>query len=308
MLPESTSLGRVSMVVRNIEQSIDFYTKVLKMTVHQQAGKTAILGNTKHILLELHENPSAKQYPSATGLYHFAIIYPNEKELAEAIAWLFALRFSSSPTDHGYSKTTYLVDPDGNTIELYIRTPDRATYTEDDEGELTVKYNDGRIGNGRDALDLKELFGLLSDKSALDAPLSAETAMGHVHLFAHNINEMLTFYRDIIGFGEGMMLDGFKMGDVALSEAQFHVIAFNQWKGSVPPPPDINNGMHHYTLVVPEDEAYSDLERRIKNAGIDTTPHQSGYFIKDPAGLRLYITTDDSRVELVGTDTKQRIN
>lgn len=291
------------MVVRDLAQSLEFYTKVLKMTVHQQTKTTAILGNTDHILLELKENKQAQAYPQATGLYHFAIIYPTEKELAEAVAWLFALKFSNSPTDHGYSKTTYLVDPDGNTVELYIRTPDRATYTQaDGDNDVVVKYADGRIGNGRDPLDMEELFSTLTEDSQLDAPLSPETAMGHVHLFTHNIEQMLEFYRDVIGLGEGMVLKEFQMGDVALSEVEFHVIAFNQWKGDVLPPPDPNIGMHHYTLVVPDATAYTELQQRITAANIKQTPHQEGYLIKDPAGLSFYITPDDSKMELVNLD------
>lgn len=299
VLPESTHLGRVSMVVRDLKRSVEFYSKVLKMTLHQQDKDIAILGNAEHALLELRQDATAKSYPQSTGLYHFAIIYPAERELAEAVAWLFELGVNNSPTDHGYSKTTYLVDPDGTTIELYIRTPERAIYIEDDSGAMVVKYADGRLGNGRDPLDLDELFRTIGKDSKIDAPLSAETAMGHVHLFAHNIEEMMLFYRDIIGLGEGMMLRGFQMGDAALSEAQFHVIAFNQWKGDVLPPPDRNIGMHHYTLVVPDDKAHSSLETQIKKAGIATTLHQGGYFIKDPAGLRLYITQDDANVKFV---------
>ena len=294
------------MVVRDLDQSIEFYTKVLKMTVHQREGDTAILGNTEHILLELTQNAEAEAYPQATGLYHFAIIYPTERELAEAIAWLFTLRVGNSPTDHGYSKTTYLLDPDGNTIELYIRTPERAVYTEDETGELVVKYADGRLGNGRDQLNLEELFGTLDEKSKLDLPLSAETAMGHVHLFTSNIEKMMVFYRDVIGLGEGMMLKEFQMGDVALSEVEFHVIAFNQWKGNILPPPDPNIGMHHYTLVVPDDTAYTELKSRIEAAGVEMTSHQAGYFIKDPAGLKLYITQDDSALEMVNRVQQQQ--
>ena len=89
------------------------------------------------------------------------------------------------------------------------------------------------------------------------------------------------------------------MGDVALSKEQFHVVAFNQWKGNVPPPPDVQNGMHHYTLVVPDDKAYVSLEKRIKKANSAATSHQDGYFIKDPAGLRIYVTKDDSKAEPV---------
>lgn len=292
------------MIVHDLRQSVDFYTEVLKMTVHQQIGDTAILGSVDGILLELKENKAAKQYPQATGLYHFAIIYPNERELAEAVAWLFTLNYPNSPTDHGYSKTTYLTDPDGNTIELYIRTPERAVFTVNDSGELAVRYTDGRIGNGRDTLDLEELFATLDkDTSRLDAPLSNGVAMGHVHLYTGNIDEMLVFYRDVIGLGEGIMLKEFQMGDVSLSEVEFHVIAFNQWKGDILPPPQPNIGMHHYTLIVPDERAYADLRMRIEKAKIEMTSHQDGYFIKDPAGLSFYITRNDSKMKLVNTDS-----
>lgn len=286
------------MNVHNLKTSIEFYTRVLKMTVHQRTETTAILGNTDHILLELTEDSTAKQYVQNTGLYHFAIIYPNEKELAEAVAWLFMLRYANSPTDHGYSKTTYLNDPDGNTIELYIRTANRAVFTVDN-GEVIVRYADGRLGNGRDELNLEELFSTLDKQNQLDAPLSSETAMGHVHLYARNIDDMLVFYRDVIGLGEGMMIQEFQMGDVSLSEVEFHVIAFNQWKGAVLPPPDAHLGMHHYTLVVPDNRAYADLNNRIKKAHIEMTQHQEGFFIKDPAGLTFYITQDDTKMEMV---------
>ena len=302
-LPESAQLGRVSLVVRDLKASIEFYTKVLKMTIHQQDDSTALLGNTEAILLELKENKTAKQYLQATGLYHFAIIYPSERELAEAIAWLFALRFPNSPTDHGYSKTTYLTDPDGTTIELYVRTPERGIYQVDDNGEVSVHYADGRVGNGRDSLDLNQLFATLNDDiSRVDAPLSSSASIGHVHLFSHNIQEMMVFYRDIIGFGEGMILEGFQMGDMALSEDKFHVVAFNQWKGNVLPPPQPNIGMHHYTLVVSIQKSYEELQKRLKQAEINTISHQEGFFVNDPAGLAIYITNDDSKLSITNTD------
>ena len=59
-----------------------------------------------------------------TGIYHFAILLPNRRELARAIARLFALRWPNSPTDHIMTKTTYLDDPEGNNIELYTESPE----------------------------------------------------------------------------------------------------------------------------------------------------------------------------------------
>jgi catechol 2,3-dioxygenase len=52
------------------------------------------------------------------GLYHFAVLFPNRKELARAMARLFAMRYENYPTDHIMTKTTYLDDPEGNGITL----------------------------------------------------------------------------------------------------------------------------------------------------------------------------------------------
>jgi catechol 2,3-dioxygenase len=42
---------------------------------------------------------------------------------------LFALHYRHYPTDHVVSKTTYLDDPEGQNIELYIPSPEDGTYT-----------------------------------------------------------------------------------------------------------------------------------------------------------------------------------
>src|SRR6185436_17802932 len=113
---------------------------------------------------------NARRAQHTTGMYHFAILYPSRKELARAIARLFALRYPNSPTDHGVSKPTYLDDLEGNNIELYVRSLDDGVF-EIIDGQMAVRYADGRMGTGRDPLDLEALFGELDEKDRLDLPL-----------------------------------------------------------------------------------------------------------------------------------------
>jgi catechol 2,3-dioxygenase len=59
--------------------------------------------------------------PSAdnTGLYHFAIVYPSRRELAEAVKRVLehGHTFRGGQTD-AMTEAFYLEDPDGNGIEL----------------------------------------------------------------------------------------------------------------------------------------------------------------------------------------------
>ncbi|MEZ4517206.1 MAG: VOC family protein [Chloroflexota bacterium] len=207
----ATRLGHVHLTVNNLEREITFYTQVLGFVLHWQEGSEAALGTPSEVLLRLSENPAARRYQHTSGMYHFAVLYPSRKELARAIARLFALRYPNSPTDHGISLTTYLDDFEGNNIELYVRTLDRAVY-EITNGQLAVRYADGRLGSGRDPLDLEALFSELDEDDLLDLPLPEGTRIGHVHLYTTGIEESMTFYSDILGFQEGPVFSSFRDG------------------------------------------------------------------------------------------------
>ena len=57
------------------------------------------------------------------------MLFPNRRELARAIARLYAVKYENYPTDHIMTKTTYLDDPEGNGIELYAESPEDGTWS-----------------------------------------------------------------------------------------------------------------------------------------------------------------------------------
>jgi len=113
--------------VSNLERQIDFYQTVLGFKLHHREKTTARLGGGEADLLRLIEQPTFKRYRGVTGLYHFAVLFPNRRELARAVGRLFALKYRNYPTDHIMTKTTYLDDPEGNGIELYAESPEDAS-------------------------------------------------------------------------------------------------------------------------------------------------------------------------------------
>lgn len=289
-IPSTTRLGYVHLTVNSLDREIAFYTKVLGFNLHWREGSEAALGTASEILLRLSENPAARRLQNTSGMYHFAILYPSRKELARAIARLFAMRYPNSPTDHGFSKTTYLDDLEGNTIELYVRSLDDGKM-EMVNGEMIVRYADGRVGSGRDPLDVEALFRELDENDRLDLPLPEGTRIGHMHLYTSTLEGSMHFYASTLGFEEGPVIPSFRMGEVALDEQQNHVIAFNTWKGSnLPPSPADALGMQYFTIVLPDAAALQQLVGHVQAAGLATEPTENGMLVRDPSQIKMILT------------------
>jgi catechol 2,3-dioxygenase len=148
-----TEIGHVHLKVSDLERAVAFYSGVLGFEVTQRMGTSAAFlsagGYHHHIGLNTWESQGGNAPPQgATGLYHFAIRYPDRASLADA---LLRLRSAGVPlegaSDHGVSEALYLRDPDGNGIELYWDRP-RATWPREADGSL-------KMVTGR--LDLKSL-------------------------------------------------------------------------------------------------------------------------------------------------------
>ncbi len=290
ILPAATRLGHVHLIVSSLERQIAFYTQVLGFVLLWQKENEAALGSTEEVLLRLTEDKEARRYPRNAGMYHLAILYPNRKELARAMARLFVLRYPNSPTDHGLSETTYLDDAEGNNIELYIRTLDRGQFLVED-GKMIVRYPDGSTGSGRDPLDVEGLLSELDEGDRLDLPLPNGTRIGHVHLYASSLEESNRFYTEILGFSPGLNDALLRMGDVGLDARQPHLVAFNTWKGmGIPPAPVGAIGMRHFSIVLPDAASMQAVVERVRAAGYATEESDLGMLVRDPSGIAVVLT------------------
>ena len=285
----ATKMGHVALTVANLENQILFYTQVLGFKLHWRDGNRAGLGAGGADLLRLTEEPNLKRYRGTTGLYHFAVLFPNRRELARAMARLFAYKYENYPTDHIMTKTTYLDDPEGNGIELYAESPEDGTWSLAN-GEYITRRADGSLSNGREPLDVKALFEHLQEDDQLDQSVPAETRVGHVHLHVRNIEEAVDFYHGIIGFDVMGIAKAFRMGFVSAGGYHHH-LGLNTWQGEgASPPPADAAGLRYFTIELPNQEALDQVIERIDAAGIPSNRTEDGLLIHDPSENNVMIS------------------
>ena len=179
----ATRMGHVSLTVASLENQTAFYQQALGFVQHWREGNQAGLGAGNGAdLLRLVEQPNVRKYHRVTGLYHFAVLFPNRHELAIAMARLFALKYQNHPTDHIMTKTTYLDDLEGNGIELYCESPEDGTWSMTN-GNFVTRRADGTLSDGREPLDVDALLSHLTEDDRLDAgPLAAADEAGRLRL------------------------------------------------------------------------------------------------------------------------------
>jgi len=142
-LDSRTHIGHVHLTVSDLERALAFYRDVLGFDVTARYGRDAVFlsagGYHHHIGLNTWAGRGAP--PPAhgtTGLYHFAILFPDRATLARAVRRVVEHGVPlEGASDHGVSEAIYLRDPDGNGIELYRDRPE-AEWPRKPDGALTM--------------------------------------------------------------------------------------------------------------------------------------------------------------------------
>ena len=123
-IPAGTRIGHVHLKVADLDRSLAFYQGLLGFDLIQRMGRQAAFlsagGYHHHLGLNTWESAGGQPpAPGTTGLYHFAINYPERRDLAAAVQRLLDGGWGlDGASDHGTHEAIYLHDPDGNGIEL----------------------------------------------------------------------------------------------------------------------------------------------------------------------------------------------
>ncbi len=125
-------LGHLVLYVRDLERSVAFYRDVLgwDVAVPVTLGIPAAAftsGRTHHelLLIEVGEDAAAVPAGRRLGLYHFGLKVGDSDD--ELRAMLARLQESGATvvgaSDHTVTHSLYVLDPDGNEVELYVDVP-----------------------------------------------------------------------------------------------------------------------------------------------------------------------------------------
>ena len=274
-LPAALRLGPVHLTVTNLDRSIPFYENAIGLQLQERIDGVATMGSGDEPAVVLHELGGARPAGRHAGLYHVALLYPTREELAHAAGRLAITRTPiQGASDHGTHEAIYLPDPDGNGLELAADRP------RDEWPELTV-YN-----LGPQPLDLDDLLAAAGDGHP-NATAAPGLVVGHLHLHVGDVEEGLSFYRDVVGFEEMMRLP---TAAFVSAGGYHHHLAFNVWRGpGVPPEPTGTVGLRHWTIVLPGEESIDALRTRAEDAGVATEQDGGALVLRDPWGIELHV-------------------
>ncbi|HWD25141.1 MAG TPA: VOC family protein [Acidimicrobiales bacterium] len=129
---EIKELGHVVLYVKNIDRSVAFYRDVLGFHAIGPAGgsfpaQAFSSGRTHHelLLIEVGEDAPHPGQRRRAGLYHIGFkIGDSDDELREAIKSVTEAGVTIvGASDHTVTHSLYVLDPDGNELELYVDVP-----------------------------------------------------------------------------------------------------------------------------------------------------------------------------------------
>jgi catechol 2,3-dioxygenase len=236
-------IGRVALRVSDVDRSIEWYGRVVGLTLRERDGDRAELGapDGGPVLLELLAAQRPGTAPKrAAGLFHTAFRYPTRAALGAALRRIVTGRESfTGASDHAVSEALYLDDPDGLGVELYRDRP-REEWPPPAPGD--------KVFMTTEPLDADGVAGAAEG----DLPDAANGVdVGHVHLKVADVEAAVGFWTAEVGM-ELMARYGTDAAFIA-DEGYHHHIGANVWysRGAELEPQD-GPGLDRVVIAGPE--------------------------------------------------------
>jgi len=246
-------MGPVNLKVSDIGKSIEFYESFLCLKIVEKTPHAAFLspdGNPPYLVAISKAKSSASQ--KRTGLYHFAILLPQRKDLGDFLSNLLKHKDGVKVdgfADHLVSESVYIRDPDNIGIEIYRDRP-----------EPEWKWDGTNVRMAVDPLDVQ---GLLAESEKPWTEFPAKTIIGHVHLHVANLAGAKRFYSEALGLSNTASVHGalfFAAGKY------HHHIATNVWLGqNVQRASRDSPGLDYFTIKFSSKDRLYDVIRHLES-------------------------------------------
>jgi catechol 2,3-dioxygenase len=288
-------IGHVSLNISNLSRSLDFYESILGFNrVDRPSRGKALLSvgdNNSSYLVELlqvnttdanSDNVSRMNSSSRrAGLYHFAILLPERKFLADILQNLGDKRDQihfDGLADHLVSESIYLRDPDFNGVEIYSDRPTSEWRWKGTQVEMaTLPLNTTNL--------LKEA----TEKGWKEMP--DNTTIGHIHLHVSDIAKAMKFYHEILGL---QLTAAISTASFFAADGYHHHIATNTWLGTgIAPASSESIGLNHFSIELSSKEELARLidlfSRRRNMAVLRGGFSDRSVFVQDMDGIKIQV-------------------
>ncbi|MFJ7668134.1 VOC family protein [Lysinibacillus sp. NPDC097195] len=267
----NTYVTNVEIKVSDLQRSLTYYREIIGFKVLQQESTRATLtADGKTALLTIVQLQSVEQKIRTTsGLYHFALLLPTRRDLANIITHFREAGVYFGASDHDVSEALYLQDPDENGIEIYVDRPASDwTWRSDQVYMVTEPLNIQSI--------------LVEANGGWDG-LPANTVMGHIHLSVSNLAAAVEFYTKGLGFD---IVTRYGKQALFISTGRYHHhIGLNTWYSEGAPKLGENQiGLKTYTLRLDNEVQANTLKANLRQLGAPIINMDGGFQTEDPAG------------------------
>jgi catechol 2,3-dioxygenase len=293
----ATRIGYVSLNVSDIQSSLQFYQSILgfRQIQKKSSDDRVYLSNcgtkSSFPILELVQTSRTDSNVASSiraGLYHFAILLPERKYLADILINLSNKRDQvhfDGLADHLVSESIYIRDPDFIGIEIYRERPQSEWKW---NGKNNNNNNNSQLQMATLPLNTDDLLKESTDNGWNGMP--AGTVIGHVHLHVSGLSNAMKFYRDILGLN----LTTTYPGAYFFAAGRYHHhIATNTWLGAniLPASPE-SIGLNHFGLELPNKEEFDRTLKQLQQQNIvgrNSEISSKAIFIQDHNGIRIQV-------------------
>ena len=267
----NTYVTNVEIKVSDLQRSLTYYQEVIGFKVlHQESHKATLTADGKTALLTIVQPDKVEEKTSlTTGLFHFAILLPTRRDLANIISHFHNNGIYLGASDHDVSEALYLNDPDKNGIEVYADRP---------ESEWTWQFDQVHM-----VTEPLKIHSILEEGDGRWNGLPTDTVMGHIHLSVSNLSAAEEFYTKGLGFE---VVTRYGAQALFISTGRYHHhIGLNTWHSENAPKLGENMvGLKTFSLRLDNEEQAATMKENLRAIGAPVTNIDGGFQTEDPAG------------------------
>ncbi|QGG53116.1 VOC family protein [Lysinibacillus pakistanensis] len=272
----NTYVTNVEIKVSDLQSSLAYYQEVIGFKVLQQEShKATLTADGKTALLTIVQPETVEEKTTfTTGLYHFALLLPSRRDLANVISHFHKNGVYFGASDHDVSEALYLSDPDKNGIEIYADRPeDKWTWHSNQVHMVTEPLN---------------IQSILAEGNDTWSGLPAGTVMGHIHLSVSNLMEAEEFYTKGLGFD---IVTRYGTQALFISTGRYHHhIGLNTWYSeNAPKLGEHQVGLKTFSLRLDNEQQVATMKENLRAIGAPVTDIAEGFQTEDPAGNKILL-------------------